>query len=182
MNAYNCTNKAILSARLLALIGKLINVTFFFRIKTQRETIKFNVHWYEMIQNDTNIHVEVLFFDWRRCTMSIINWNPSSRSFNDRIMLLYQWVGRTESLDMVWEEEEVQTTWQEVSTFYRYGLKSVTCSQYDFAERGPICHTWIERKNEEPPPGLDFFPIVFQSLFYVQTTKGSNVLDILLNR
>lgn len=81
---------------------------------------------------------------------------------------------------MVWEEEEVETTWQEVSTFYRYGLKSVICSQYDYAERGPICYrSRIDPENEGTPPGLDFSPLIFQSLFYVQTKKGFDAQEIM---
>lgn len=75
-------------------------------------------------------------------------------------------------MEMVWEEEEVETTWQEVSTFYRHGLKTVTCSPYDSAVRGPICYIRHNPENEETPPGLDFAPLIFQSLYYVQTKKG----------
>lgn len=83
---------------------------------------------------------------------------------------------------MVWEEEEVETTWQEVSTFYKHGLKSISCSQYDYAERGPVCYAKTDPETEETPPGLDFAPLIFQSLYYVQTRKGFNVQEIIFSR
>lgn len=80
---------------------------------------------------------------------------------------------------MVWEEEEVETTWQEVSTFYRYGLKTISCSSYDYPERGPVCYTWNYRGKAAAPAGSDFSSLIFQSVFYVQTTKGFNVAEII---
>ena len=87
------------------------------------------------------------------------------------------------------ESAEVQTTWEEISTYHRYWLKSVTCSEIDCAERGPICYASDrirrdtddeddenEQENEDPKnfgPGLTFVPIIFQSLFYIHTRKGS---------
>lgn len=75
---------------------------------------------------------------------------------------------------MIWlEETEIPTTWQEVSTFYRAWLKSVSCSEFDRAERGPICYAQVPQGKEEVPgPGLDFAPLIFQSLFYIHTRKG----------
>jgi hypothetical protein len=75
---------------------------------------------------------------------------------------------------MIWEEKEaeIQTTWQEVSTFYKAWLKSVSCSEFDRAERGPICYATITQGNEKPGPGLDFVPLTFQSLYYIHTRKG----------
>lgn len=76
---------------------------------------------------------------------------------------------------MFWGEKEPEkiTTWQEVSTFYRAWLKSISCSEFDQAERGPICYAKvIQEKEEIPGPGLDFAPLIFQSLFYIHTRKG----------
>ena len=65
---------------------------------------------------------------------------------------------------------EVPTTWQEISTYYRAWLKSVTHSEFDRLERGPICYAQPGESKETP--GLDFLPLIFQSIFYVQTRKG----------
>lgn len=76
---------------------------------------------------------------------------------------------------MFWAEEEGETatTWQEVSTFYRAWLKSIFCSEFDYAERGPICYAKDTQEKEEiPGPGLDFAPLIFQSVFYIHTKKG----------
>jgi len=77
---------------------------------------------------------------------------------------------------MFWAEEETEetvTTWQEVSTFYRAWLKSISFSEFDYAERGPICYAKPTPKKEETPgPGLNFAPLIFQSIFYIRTKKG----------
>lgn len=76
---------------------------------------------------------------------------------------------------MIWAEKvaEIPTTWQEVSTFYRAWLKSVFFSEFNRAERGPICYAKsVQEKKEIPGPGLDFAPLIFQSIFYVDTKKG----------
>lgn len=76
---------------------------------------------------------------------------------------------------MFWAEEETETvtTWQEVSTFYRAWLKSIFFSEFDYAERGPICYAKpTQEKQEIPGPGLDFAPLIFQSIFYIHTKKG----------
>lgn len=75
---------------------------------------------------------------------------------------------------MIWAEkvEEIPTTWQEVSTFYRAWLKSVFFSEYNRAERGPICYAKSLQEKEVLGPGLDFAPLIFQSIFYVDTKKG----------
>lgn len=75
---------------------------------------------------------------------------------------------------MIWTDDnaEVPTTWQEVSTFYKAWLKNVSCSEFDHPER-PICYAKVTQGNEEVPgPGLDFAPLIFQSLFYIETRKG----------
>lgn len=76
---------------------------------------------------------------------------------------------------MFWEEpEEVVTTWQEISTYYRAWLKSLTCSEYDRAER-PTCYAQIsvkEDSEEAQGPGLDFLPLIFQSIFHIESKKG----------
>lgn len=77
---------------------------------------------------------------------------------------------------MIWAEKDTEkaNTWQEVSTFYRAWLKSVSCSEFDRAERGPICYAKVAQGKEEVPgPGLDFAPLIFQSLYYIHTRKGS---------
>ncbi|XP_070164427.1 filamin-like isoform X6 [Polyergus mexicanus] len=76
---------------------------------------------------------------------------------------------------MFWAEEEAEkpATWQDVSTFYRAWLKSISCSEFDYAERGPICYAKdTQEKGEIPGPGLDFAPLIFQSLFYIRTRKA----------
>lgn len=73
---------------------------------------------------------------------------------------------------MIWAEKEAET-WQEVSTFYKAWLKSVFFSEFNRAERGPICYAKsVQDKQEVPGPGLDFAPLIFQSIFYVDTKKG----------
>lgn len=89
--------------------------------------------------------------------------------------------------------EEVKTTWDELSTYQRFWLKSITCSIIDRPERGPICYATdhilqhqhyvqdeqdqeAETDEEDPQsfgPGLKFIPLKFQSIFYIQTRKGS---------
>lgn len=80
--------------------------------------------------------------------------------------------------EMIWAEKEpeIPATWQEVSTFYRAWLKSVSCSEIDHAER-PICYI-TQEKEEVFGPGLDFAPLIFQSLFYIQTRKGFRFQEI----
>lgn len=75
---------------------------------------------------------------------------------------------------MFWAEKEPEkpTTWQEVSTFYRAWLKSISCSEFDHAARGPICYAKVTKEKEAPGPGLDFEPLIFQSIFYIHTRKG----------
>lgn len=90
---------------------------------------------------------------------------------------------------MFWQEQSIEivpATWQEVSTFYRAWLKCVSCSEFDRAERGPICYAVsAQDKAEVPAPGLDFAPLIFQSLYYIQTRKGlalRNSLQLILHK
>jgi len=76
---------------------------------------------------------------------------------------------------MFWgdREPEIPATWQEVSTFYKAWLKSVFFSEFNCPARGPICYAKsVQEKKEVPGPGLDFAPLIFQSIFYVDTKKG----------
>ncbi|TGZ34411.1 Filamin-B [Temnothorax longispinosus] len=75
---------------------------------------------------------------------------------------------------MIWGEEltEIPATWQEVSTFYRAWLKSVFVSEHNHAERGPVCYAKSAVQQEVLGPGLDFAPLIFQSIFYVDTKKA----------
>jgi len=75
---------------------------------------------------------------------------------------------------MFWgeKEAEIPATWQEVSTFYKAWLKSVFFSEFNRVAR-PICYAkTVQEKQEVPGPGLDFAPLIFQNIFYVDTKKG----------
>lgn len=80
---------------------------------------------------------------------------------------------------MVWEDEfdDIETTWEEVSTFYRAWLKNFSCSEFDRPEK-PICYGRVDVDEEEVPgPGLDFAPLIFQSLYYVSSRKGFRLYE-----
>lgn len=87
---------------------------------------------------------------------------------------------------MFWEldepPKEVVTTWQELSTFHRNWLKTITYSEFDRAEK-PTCYTQISIKadsKEAKGPGLDFLPLIFQSIFHVETKKGCGFIYVIL--
>lgn len=77
---------------------------------------------------------------------------------------------------MIWEDqiEEIETTWQEIAIYYREWLKNITCSEVDHRD-SPIFYGNKQIYNidiEAPGPGLDFAPLIFQSLYYVNSRKG----------
>lgn len=65
-----------------------------------------------------------------------------------------------------------------VATFYRDFYKSITYSTLDRPEKSICyldeCASLVE--NEEITPGLDFRPLIFQSLFYVRTREGRSLM------
>lgn len=79
-------------------------------------------------------------------------------------------------LEMIWEDqiEEIETTWEDISTYYRECLKDITHSEVDYQDK-PIFYVDIKIPDtdvEIPGVGLDFTPLNFQSLFYVNSRKG----------
>lgn len=87
--------------------------------------------------------------------------------------------------------------WAELSTFYKSLLKAVTYSDLDRPAAGPICYANTCRKETQEKQGgdydeeeeveevedeeqlqqaqengLDFVPLIFQSLFYIRTRTG----------
>lgn len=83
---------------------------------------------------------------------------------------------------MIWDDddEEINSTWEEISFYYREWLKNITCSEVDYADK-PVCYQNANpdstngEVNEIPTPGLDFKPIIFQSLYYINSRKGGNL-------
>lgn len=85
---------------------------------------------------------------------------------------------------MFWQdqEEEIETTWQEKSTFYQEWLKNITCSELDYPQ-WPVFYleTQVENNNinddgrQDPSSILDFNPIRFQSLYYINTRQGLTI-------
>ena len=65
----------------------------------------------------------------------------------------------------------------ELSTFYKRLFLGVTYSELDRPEKGPVCYLsecpLDEEQLAECSKGLDFTPLIFQSLFTVRTRTGS---------
>ncbi|KAK0098975.1 hypothetical protein PV326_011999 [Microctonus aethiopoides] len=70
-------------------------------------------------------------------------------------------------LEMIWEDqiEEIETTWEDISTYYRECLKDITHSEVDYQDK-PIFYVDIKISDtdvEIPGVGLDFTPLNFQT-------------------
>lgn len=86
-------------------------------------------------------------------------------------------------IEMIWDDqiEEIETSWQEISTYYKEWLKDITCSEIDHKENSicytlitsDVCKNYLTEDDNKPGPGLNFFPLIFQSLYYIETRKGS---------
>lgn len=83
---------------------------------------------------------------------------------------------------MIWaDEEEEVATWEDISFYYKAWLKSVTCSEIDYPDRPSFYVNTNPAANgqeeEIPSPGLDFAPLIFQSLYYINSRKGGTCVE-----
>ena len=67
---------------------------------------------------------------------------------------------------------EIVTNWDNLSTFCKFLLKSITYSDFDRPERGPIC-VYSDVLGYPVQSSDSYCPeVTLQSHFYVQTRKG----------